>query len=367
MLSTNKHPQSKWIKDYHKITGIYRTIESIRDHLLETLPQVSSRLIPVITTAESSTNDSSFTYCQLLKETMLCNDDESDLKKDLLEFCRFHYAYNQDELNNIDEFEKEFIEYKTISWYTQNSFVSKVLNRALRTQEIDLLYKMRYIIQCLYTQLKSTAIDEKTIVYTVLEIQLDTAMKMHDNINGLLIFGAFLPAMFERPECLKFNENSEQIFINFSINLGSGCGAKIKHLCSSESKIDVLINIDTIFRIRSVVKESDRYWNVNLESISHMDTQFKQLIEPLRREIKAPVVLLQLTKLLLVTNRYAECDYLAELLFTDRSLRGDPTLLASLAAVHHLLGNADDERGDSKAARSQFFKSLRAFQSFLTF
>jgi tetratricopeptide (TPR) repeat protein len=89
------------------------------------------------------------------------------------------------------------------------------------------------------------------------------------------------------------------------------------------------------------------------------------LIDPLRTVIEAPVVLLQVSKLLLATNRYAECDYLAELLFTDQSLRGDPTLLASLAAVHHLLGNTDDDRGDPRSASKQFFKSIRAFQVFL--
>jgi tetratricopeptide (TPR) repeat protein len=269
-------------------------------------------------------------------------------------------------MNNIDEFEKESVSYKVISWYTRNSFIAKVINRALRTQEIDLLYKMRYFIQGLYTQLKSMATDDKTVVYVVLEMPLDDAMQLQDNINGLLVFGAFLPAMLERPQFSNVNKNSEQILINFSINLASGCGARIKHLCSSQSKIDVLINIDTIFRVRLVEKESDKHWNVNLESVSHTDDQFKMLTEPLRREIKAPVVLLQVTKLLLATNHYAECDYLAELLFTDESLRGDPTLLASLAAVHHLLGNADDERGDAKAARAQFFKSLRAFQLFLS-
>lgn len=365
LLTTGESEQFNWTKEYHKIDGIYQTIGSLRDHLMKTLPRISSTMIPVVITTKSTTNDNPFIYCQLLKETMLCNDDESDLKKDMIEFCRFHYEDNSNEMNNIDKFEQEFIPEKAIWWYTRNTFITKVLNRGIRTQEIDLLYKMRYIIQCLHTQLKLIAMKERTTVYAVLDLPLDNAMNLQENINGLLLFGTYLPAIFEQPQSVNLNEDDEQITISFCINLGPDCGAKIKHLCSSDFNIDVFINIDAVFRIRSIEKVNGRYWNVNLESISHTDSQFKQLTESLRSEIEAPVVLLQLSKLLLATDHYAECDYLAELLFTDESLRGDSTLLASLAAVHHLLGNVDDEKGNFKSACIQFFKSLRAFQSFL--
>lgn len=364
LLSTNESEQTNWIKDYHQITGIYQSVGLLRDYLLKILPQTSSKLIPIQITTKDTT-DNSFTYYQLLKETLLCKDDESDLKKDMLEFCRLHYDNNPNEMNNIDKFEQEFLPEKVIWWYTRNSFMNKILNRALYTQEIDLLYKMRYLIQCLHTQIKSIAMNEKTIVYTTLNIPLDNAMKLQENVNELLLFGAYLPAMFKKPSIVNLNEENEQVTIVFCINLGSGCGAKIKELCYSDVNIDVLINIDTVFRIRSIEKENDRYWNINLESIHYTDQYFKQLTESLRYDIEAPVVLLQISKLLLFTDHYAECDYLAELLFTDESLRGDSTLLATLAAVHHLLGNKDDEKGNYKAACVQFFKSLRAFQSFL--
>jgi len=366
LISTDKYEQFNWTNGIHEITGVYPTVESLRDHLLKILPQVSSTLIPVITTNDRTINDLPFTYGHLLKEKMLCNDDKSDLKKEMLEFCRFHYANNSEEMNNIDEFEKEFIPQKVIWWYTRNSFIGKVLNRGLCTQEIDLLYKMRYVMQCLHKQLKSIGTkNERTTIYVVLEIPFDNAMKLHENINGLLLFGGFLPGMLQKPQSFTFNEDSEQISIIFSINLEPGCWARVKHLCSSDFNIDVLVNIDTVFRIHSVEKENDRHWNVNLESVSHTDYQFKQLTEPLRSQIESPIVLLEISKLLLSTNHYAECDYLAELLFNDESFSGDSTLLASLAAVHHLLGNQDDERGHFKAACLQFFKSLRAFQSFL--
>lgn len=366
LLSTDEYKRTDWLKDYSKMIGIYPTAKSVRDHLRQALlPNSFTTLISMKTTSNSTAHDTSFIYSQLLKETMLCRDEEGDLKRNLVEFSRLHYADNSDEMKNIDEFERQFIPQKAIWWFTRNCFISKMLTRALHTEEVDLLFKLRFFMQCLRAELDSILLNENTTVYTSLALPFDHALHLQKNINGLLIFNAYLPAMFQQPTSVDVTSNTKQISLMFSIKLQSSCGAKVTHLCAPDFTIDVLINIDTLYRIRSIEKVTEKQWNVNLESIRDTNSHFLELTGSLRNTIEAPVVLLQLTKLLLATNHYAECDYLAELVYTDGSLYGDPTLLASLAAVHHLLGNVDDEKEDPIAARKQFFKSLRAFQTFL--
>ncbi|CAF0820332.1 unnamed protein product [Adineta steineri] len=357
LLSKEMH-SPKWINNYNKIIRIYPDITSIHDHLIKTLADVSSRMIPMEITSKESTTDLEFTYCQLLKETILCQDDESDLKKDMLTFCRLHYTNNQEELDQIDNFEKSFIETESIQWYTRHCFLSKILSRAFRTQEIDLLFKMRYFIQSLHKQIQSIANKEPITIYTILDAGQETIEKFQDNINGLVIFHSFLPATLKRP-C---QTNDKQQCLVFSIRLASNCAANIDQLRSSDCKIDVLINLNTIFRIVSIDKETN---TVNLESVSQDDSHFQRLTEPLRKEITQAVVILQISKLLLETNHYWECDYLTELIYQDKSFENDGTLLASLAASHHLLGNANVMNKDNEGARYQFFKSLRAFHLFL--
>lgn len=365
LLSTNPSESSNWIKTYQKITGFYQTIESIRHYLSVNLSEFSQHMFPICTINRTCYYDLPFTYTHLLKETMLINDDDCDLKKDLLQFARIHYADNVEEMKNIDEFERDSLQTNVLSWYTRNSFIRKILQRAFRTQEIDLLYEMRFVIQCLHKQMKSIATNERMTVYQVLNLSLDHASKLEEHIDGLLIFSGYLSAMLNQPESLNVDKETKCISVLFAIQLGPNYGAKVKDLCSVDFNIDVLINIDTVFRIISIEKTNEKQWLVNLESVDSNYEHFSQIIEPVRNEIEAPVVLLQLSKLLLATQHYVECDYLAELLFQNQSNETDPTLLASLAAVHHLLGNVDDERGDIKAACKQFFKSLRAFQTFL--
>ena len=364
LLSRNDD-KPHWIKQYPKIVGIYKTLETVGDHLLKSLPRVTSTLASVVMAAKDEKSNDAFMYSRLLNETMLCTDDESDLKKDLIAFCRLQYADNQDEIDAINDFEKNSSNEKMIEWYLRDCFLSKVLSRALRTQEIDLIFKMRHAMQCLDKQIKKAAVKETINVYAILELTTENAQTFQNNIGGLLLFGAFLSATLERPSTGDFKNTNERALVTFSIRLGSDCGALVKNLRPADCKTDVLINVDTIFRVLSVDKHAEGLWNVSLESVKQSDGHFRALTDEQREAMKAPVVILQLTKLLIATDHYPEGDYITELVFIDGSFFGDNTLLASLAASHHLLGNVDDERGDSEAARNQFFKSLRAFKKFL--
>ena len=364
ILSKETHIPA-WIHDYKKIIGIYQTIESIRDDLIKTLPYLISRMIPMEIVSEENTSDLSFTYCQLLKETILCPDEESDLRKDMLTFCRIHYADNQEESDQIDKFEKSFIDTDSIEWYTRHCFLTKILSRAFRTQEIDLLFKMRYFIQCLHKQIQSIAIKESITTFAVLELEQQTVRLFQENINGLVIFRSFLPATFERPIPMKHQNKDAQQYLVFSIRLGPDCAANIEQLRSSDCKSDVLINIDTVFRIVSHDRDENGVQTVKLETVPDNDAHFQQLTESLRKKTKAPVVILQLTKLFIETDHYWEGDYITESIYQDKSFEGDNTLLASLATAHRLLGNADEVKRDFEAARYQFCKSIRAFRLFL--
>ncbi|CAF1140896.1 unnamed protein product [Adineta ricciae] len=344
-----------WINDYDKIIGIYPTIESIRDHLQNTLIIISTRMIPIEITSK---NDTTFNHCQLLKETLLHEEHDSDLKKDMLTFCRLHYADNQEVLREIDEFDISSTDLNSIQWYTRPCFVSKILSRAFRTQEIDLLFKMRYFIECLHKQIQSNALNEAATIYTVLNVEDETIRNFQENLNGLVTFGSFLSGTFQRPT---LTENRQRLVL-FVIRLQPACAANIESFRDTNCKTDVLINFDTVFRIISL---DDRH-TISLESISRDDAQFQQITQPLREQIATSVMLLQLTRLLLAMNHYAQCDYLTELIYQDKSLENNRTLLASLAAAHHMIGSVDASQRDFATARYQFFKSVRAFQQFLS-
>jgi tetratricopeptide (TPR) repeat protein len=83
--------------------------------------------------------------------TRLPHDDYA--KKEMLDASRHYYRDNTHELERIDQFERSYKSEDAIQWYTKNSFVYRLINKALRTEDIEQLYLFRYFIQDLCSAL----------------------------------------------------------------------------------------------------------------------------------------------------------------------------------------------------------------------
>jgi hypothetical protein len=68
------------------------------------------------------------------------------LKKDMIKQCQ---------LANINDFDNNYTFDNVLKWYTKDSFVFRLVNRAFRTQNIHLiLCKFQYFIILLHDKLK---------------------------------------------------------------------------------------------------------------------------------------------------------------------------------------------------------------------
>jgi hypothetical protein len=85
------------------------------------------------------------------------------LKKDMLEQCRLEYQDNQIVLDKIDDFEKEFSYEDVLEWYSKDSFVYRLLNKAFRTRNIELICKFQYFIILLYQKFKELSREQQSI------------------------------------------------------------------------------------------------------------------------------------------------------------------------------------------------------------
>ena len=68
-------------------------------------------------------------------------------KNELISLCKQHYQGNSDESKIVKEFEREYSSDRTLWWYTRHSFLYRMLNKALRMQNIHLLFLFRFIIR----------------------------------------------------------------------------------------------------------------------------------------------------------------------------------------------------------------------------
>ncbi|CAF1484888.1 unnamed protein product [Rotaria sordida] len=96
--------------------------------------------------------DAIFMYSTMTKE-IICIMEDDNLHENIIDFCRSQYANNRHVLNLIDEFDRDYALYSPITWYTRDGFLYKMLNKALRINDIKPLVLLHNYIRHLHQQL----------------------------------------------------------------------------------------------------------------------------------------------------------------------------------------------------------------------
>ncbi|CAF4674603.1 unnamed protein product, partial [Didymodactylos carnosus] len=139
---SNKFKYEQWAHNYEKIQGVFNDKIQLINKLTENVKSYTntSTLISIFSpnANEKSIHDlnnenATFMWFQLLMEILLRMPQTMDAKNDMLDEARLFYKENDYELKIISEFDENYISNDAIRWYTRESFLYRLLNKALRT------------------------------------------------------------------------------------------------------------------------------------------------------------------------------------------------------------------------------------------
>ena len=221
IFCNNKARHEKWAKEWTKVAGVYTDIVPICAALKQATQDfdhnsISISFAPKTDGAENENRDTldcSFMYTQILKEILLTIDFEQVHFKNFLTFCRERLVGNAKELQNVDLIEKDYRRHhQPIWWYTYESFLYSMLNRALRMMEVDLIIKMGFFLRDVHNHLvalhrEQYAGSQHSHSFTVYrgqglsEADFDRLKATH---GGLLAFNNFLSTSCNRQISLDF-------------------------------------------------------------------------------------------------------------------------------------------------------------------
>ncbi|CAF1424052.1 unnamed protein product [Rotaria sordida] len=233
-------------------------------------------------TCQLGKDDSEF-FFQLAIETSLKVPEEynENAKDDMLIQCRSYYKNNQAEMNRIKDFEENYQSNLAISWYTKDSFLYRIINKALRTKNLSLIYKFRFIIKDLHNQLtlahnQQFIPNSKSITtYRGQLLKLAELNTLRENVQGILMINIFLSTTYDEDVARVFaGDASTSPFLEsvlFEMNIPSTTTkifANIKEFSNLKEENECLFTCCTIFRIDSC-KKSESIWHVQLTLIEH--------------------------------------------------------------------------------------------------
>ena len=243
---------------------------------------------------KSSTDvNGSFLHSQLLIDFLQRIEPSVKDKDELVELCKNEYKSDAAEQKKIDQFEKEYSPQRAIYWYTGDSFLYRMLNRALRNFNIYQLFLFRFLIRDIHDQLlrlKSPSLSSIQTLYrgqSISQIELNT---FRQSVNKIISMNSFLSTSLERDVCLFMLENGDDSrqWVLFEINLDPTIIARSKPFAdiTNESAFqdeeEVLFMLGSIFRINHVFQQDDGVWIIRMSLCSDDDHELKPLFQHLK-------------------------------------------------------------------------------------
>ncbi|CAF3854051.1 unnamed protein product, partial [Rotaria sp. Silwood1] len=228
-----------------------------------------------------------FLNFMVFKEVLLKTDYNSDTaKKEMIDICRNYYRKNKKELSNIDEFERTYKPENAIYWYTKQTFVYRVVNKALRTEDYEAMLTLRFFIVDLCKNLKQKYDDMKEkmsnsnliISYRGLKLTSQEIYNLKHNIGTNIVTNGYLSTSRSKNVAYTFAKkgtkcpNVETVMLEIDVDISTSTTSLAdiaQYSDYPEEEEEILFDLGASFAIDAIDYENiQKMWHIKLKAIS---------------------------------------------------------------------------------------------------
>ncbi|CAF5115968.1 unnamed protein product, partial [Rotaria sp. Silwood1] len=235
----------------------------------------------------SVSSNSDFFWCRHYIETIINPSDASNGKSQLINLMREKYATNQRQLANINEFDAKYCAENAIHWYTQDTFLYRELNKAIRTPDFDVSFAFRFYIRDIYQQLKMLYEEQASFLRTLTVYrgqQMQPREVQRLTVGKLISVDSFFSTSKSQQVAIVYAgpplESSGLVGVLFVIEVKTYQPLKNKPYAyiskSGSEEQEILFMLGTVFRlIERKHDESKGLWIITLELCGEEDEDLK--------------------------------------------------------------------------------------------
>jgi len=243
------------------------TIKQLRSHL-----EAFSLFNPKTRLRHLTATSAEFFWFLLLKNALMRLPINASSKKEMINQCRYYYRNNARQLKDIDEFEEKYHPSNAINWYSRSLFVSHLVNKALRTEDMDLLYVFRFFIVDLSQNLRLLAAAQSSIHKEILHLQRgltlskDEIDELLSNIGNYISPNGFMSAS----RCSDVaNIYGTNVIFEIEVDTRLKICADIEKQSAVFDEREVVFDLGSVFRIDDVHFDKEiKRWLVKITAIS---------------------------------------------------------------------------------------------------
>ncbi|CAF0737152.1 unnamed protein product [Adineta steineri] len=360
-----------------KVKGTFSQIESVRTELKKDVNQQAAELIPISIVPlgdylkqDSKELPATFMYTQILKEILFEIKYKDDAKEDLVHFWYEQYHDNEAQLQTIDEFDRDYVPDSAIRWYTRENFTYSMLNRVLRTLDIEVIIKMGFFLRDLHRQIEQlhgqqSNMQVPLIVYRGQGVSKDDFIQMRKAPGGLLSFNNFLSTstneQVSRIFCPNGGHDPDVIAVLFKIHIDPTLTripfAWLNGISQHDDEEEILFSMHAIFRIGEIIEIEKDLWRIELKSTSDDDEELKEITKYIREELLGQTGWHRLSNLLFKMGEYEKAEEIYRMLL-KQTHEND---LVERYFLYSELGMIKHHKGDFVAA-NEFYRKVFEIQ-----
>lgn len=270
-----------------KLSGIYDQQDALYNQLLNDVKYFYTTHLSIVAqciTAEEKmirnlTNETgAFMWFQIFIFILLEMPLAESAKNDLVEFARSQYKNNDIELHRIKEFDRTYDPKNALAWYTSDCFVYRILNKAIRTENWDMLFAVRFFIADIHRQLgrlhqtycsrlRSTQISSLTVYrgQRMISEEFELLKALSVVNDGIVRINSFLSTTLDRNVALMYAGDGsdrevmgESILFEIKIDLKSPNNhpfADIREFSHFKDEQEILFSLVPMFTITDRIEQ----------------------------------------------------------------------------------------------------------------
>ena len=382
----NKDWHEKWAKEWPKIKGVFTDIHPICEALKQAAHACDHNAVSIsfATTSDAVTSvtnknvlDCSFMYTQILKDILLTIDFDHGHIMDFVKYCRVELSGNSKQLKNVDRIEKEYRDHQPIWWYTCETFLYSMLNRALRLMDVDIIIQMGFFIRDLHKniadlhskQFSGQTSSQSFTVYRGQDLSQTDFNQLKQNQGGLLAFNNFLSTSKNRKTSLDFIRRNpakgDLVSVLFVMHIDPSIQkapfANVDKISPIRTEAEILFSMHSVFRTGQIKQllGSIPIWEVELTLTSDNDPELSKLTESVQKETSNYKGWHRLGKLLIQLAKYDKAKELYAILLEQTSDQNEKVV------IFHQFGMIHARQGNYNEAVEYYEKSLEIYKKSL--
>ncbi len=314
--------------------------------------------------------DGRFLHSQLLIACLRRMKTTLTDKSEFISRCREIYKEENSQLKIINEFEQDYVSEHSLWWYTRETFLYRLLNKALRIQNIDLLFLFRFFIRDIEKELRQRRYRSAIRLYRGQLMSVEELNVLKNSIDKFISINSFLSTTYNLKMALMYlgspayDSSSERVLFEINADASQNDVKPFADLSqiSFFPEDEILMMLGSVFRLNKIYLGDNQIWHIEMNLCSDNHCDLKATFHVMNNQYSA-----NNTQLLLFGNVLIDMGNFdnAEK-YLCRLLEQLPSQHQDLYKCYQALGKISCEKGNYDLGLDYLNKSLEILQKIET-